>query len=608
MKKIIPLLLLALMLIGCTQPAVPEDTLPTETQEVTPVQTNEGCYVPESQLEEATQGAVKLYQPDIADIQYILPMGENLLVVSGLDATILTKLTGDTLWISAQVKLTRQLNPELTHASASGISYWDAATQEVVFLDSELREHQRLKLSEQLVGNPVVSDNHDVIYYFTPTALRARDLQLGIDRTVKEIAYPHQTVCGLVMDGALIHCAISEDGETYKQLFIDSQTGQTKTQTNLDLNLTTEGSAFYVSAPEGAFISHFYSLDGTAVTELSPADLGSACVFLGNTLVAQNHDNQLEVYDLESGKRTARLTLPEDWMPLGDPVSHHGQIFFLATMGSTTGIAGWNTSASPVEEETVYTQPRSNPPLTQAKAKAKALSQTYGLTILVGQDAAVENRDYILEAETRDAVLLEELGRLEQLLARYPEGFFTTTASGTVRGQFTLCLTRSITGSPMSGRQEIFYGAQFWENEDAYMAIACGTDMETVFHEQLFHIMDNFILSRSKAYYEWEKLNPKGFAYDYDYTLNALRDPEQYLQENDRAFIDTYSMSFPQEDRARVFTYAMMAGNEGYFVSETMQEKLTAICKGIREAYGWKQSGEVFPWEQYLEKPLAKTK
>ena len=149
MKKIIPLLLLVLMLIGCTQPAVPEDTLPTETQEVTPVPTNEGCYVPESQLEEATQGAVKLYQPDIADIQYILPMGENLLVVSGLDATILTKLTGDTLWISAQVKLTRQLNPELTHASASGISYWDAATQEVVFLDSELREHQRLKLSEQ---------------------------------------------------------------------------------------------------------------------------------------------------------------------------------------------------------------------------------------------------------------------------------------------------------------------------------------------------------------------------------------------------------------------------------------------------------------------------
>ena len=89
----------------------------------------------------------------------------------------------------------------------------------------------------------------------------------------------------------------------------------------------------------------------------------------------------------------------------------------------------------------------------------------------------------------------------------------------------------------------------------------CGTDMETVFHEQLFHIMDNFILSRSKAYYEWEKLNPKGFAYDYDYARNATRDGSEYLRSQDRSFVDTESMSFPQEDRARLMEYVMTAEN-----------------------------------------------
>ena len=64
-------------------------------------------------------------------------------------------------------------------------------------------------------------------------------------------------------------------------------------------------------------------------------------------------------------------------------------------------------------------------------------------------------------------------------------------------------------------------------------------------------------------------------------------------------------MSFPKEDRARVMEYAMMEGNEHYFRSEIMQEKLLVLCKAIREAFGWKKSEEVFRWEQYLNEPIA---
>ena len=43
------------------------------------------------------------------------------------------------------------------------------------------------------------------------------------------------------------------------------------------------------------------------------------------------------------------------------------------------------------------------------------------------------------------------------------------------------------------------------------------------------------------------------------------------------------------------------------FQSEIMQNKLTAICRGIRKAFGLEKSPEVFIWEQYLNKPLAKS-
>jgi len=64
-------------------------------------------------------------------------------------------------------------------------------------------------------------------------------------------------------------------------------------------------------------------------------------------------------------------------------------------------------------------------------------------------------------------------------------------------------------------------------------------------------------------------------------------------------------MSFPSEDRARIFYYAMTEGNEELFTSSTLQAKLKTLCEGIREAYGWQKESQVFPWEQYLEQSLA---
>ena len=96
-------------------------------------------------------------------------------------------------------------------------------------------------------------------------------------------------------------------------------------------------------------------------------------------------------------------------------------------------------------------------------------------------------------------------------------------------------------------------------------------------------------------------MNPSGFSYDYDYSLNSVRqDAEAYLSGDDRAFVDQLAMSFPTEDRSRLFAAAMTADNSELFTSEIMQKKLAQMSSGIREAYDWEKSEEVFPWEQYL--------
>ena len=113
--------------------------------------------------------------------------------------------------------------------------------------------------------------------------------------------------------------------------------------------------------------------------------------------------------------------------------------------------------------------------------------------------------------------------------------------------------------------------------------------------------METRLLTDSTALDRWDALNPAGFSYDLDYTANQSRKGDEYLQPATRAFIATYSMSFPKEDRARIMECAMCDGNEDLFRSSTMQAKLRCLSVAIREAYGLKKSTETFRWEQYLK-------
>jgi hypothetical protein len=125
--------------------------------------------------------------------------------------------------------------------------------------------------------------------------------------------------------------------------------------------------------------------------------------------------------------------------------------------------------------------------------------------------------------------------------------------------------------------------------------------MEQSFYHELFHIIDSRVMSKCSLYDTWDTLNPKGFSYDYDYIANQNREDYQLTEGDRRAFIDIYAMSYPKEDRARIFEYAMLAHQEEVFASDIMQSKLSRLCAGIRKGLGISKSTENLPWEQYLQ-------
>ena len=98
----------------------------------------------------------------------------------------------------------------------------------------------------------------------------------------------------------------------------------------------------------------------------------------------------------------------------------------------------------------------------------------------------------------------------------------------------------------------------------------------------------------------WIDLNPEGFDYADSSTHRG-----SYLEGAARAFVDKEAMTSVTKDRSRLFWQAMQPDNQDMFASEIMQAKLNQLCLGIRQAWRWQKESQVFPWEQYLNTPIA---
>jgi hypothetical protein len=207
----------------------------------------------------------------------------------------------------------------------------------------------------------------------------------------------------------------------------------------------------------------------------------------------------------------------------------------------------------------------------------------------------------VLEAEHVPAAYRRDLAVLDKVLASYPGDMLKKIGKKSDNGKLTICLVRSVVESNELGVEAQEEGVFFRSGGNGYVLLTMGDGMERGAYHELFHAIDSYVMTQCNAYDFWSDLNPAGFDYDYSYITNDQRDGAEYLEEENRAFIDTYSMSFPMEDRARVMEYAMMEGNEAYFQSKTMQAKLKLLCQGIRTAFKMEKYEEPLLWEQYLK-------
>lgn len=618
------LVLLCLLLCGCSREAPETETeIPVITAATVPETEPVSMYDSTHPLEEQHQGALKVYPLTMRKVRGIRAMGDNLLVFSGYGSTTLTMLSGEELSIRASITLDFELafdDPSI-QIEPRTLSYFDPSKQETVVLNENLKEVSRIDVVDPLSGSPILSSDRNTLYYCTSNAVQAWNLETGIHRTLKELSYDDQQLSGLHLNDTVLQCRI-QDGDFVRTLFLSAETGQLLSQQEGDVLLITQEQRYYASLPVSTMDMLVFGDAAGSPQVLYPKDFSAESFFLPQNhavitaSILADETTSLNFYDLNTGLHQAELSLDSLQNPKCIAGTQTGFVYILIydPASDCDTIYRWDVPALSVESSTTdtltYTEAYSTKDvldyegLVQCLTYAAELSEKYGIQILVWEDAlAVQPWDYSFEAEYLPRILYQELELLNQRLSYFPEGVLEKTVSHF--SGLKICLVRQITGTAASGSLDAATGVQFLEGTDAYVVIAVGKYSEQALYHELFHVMETHILNKSVAFDQWSDLNPSDFEYAYSYDI-----PQSfsiYAEGEERAFVDTYSMSFPKEDRARIMENAMLPANKALFQSEIMQSKLLKLCEGIRQAYGLRKSQDTFLWEQYLQTSLAYT-
>ena len=599
MKRILIFLLLPLLLAGCSRPPATGTTPSAAPTSPEP----SGLYAPESELEQSTSGAVRCYPLDDNTYSRIFPLGDELLLLSR-DNTRLTLVTGSNLVPSVE----KQIPFHIRHiqTGSKGVAYLDEQSNTLVFLNSTLRETSRMQLPEGSIGTPWLTPEWEALYYCTASGLHRLNMYSGISQLVTEQDSTTQSVTGIYLNGSVVRCEITPPDGAVLTRMISTANGEILWEgTNL-CEINSAGQNWFARMDQGSVQELLFGHDGQ-IRNLWLENTFSGILSLPeqNTVLTYREaswGNRIYSYDLATGLRTAsvRLTGIRNIRCICPEVSGEG-IWFLAqaTGIGTDVICHWDPNSSPIEDSTDYTRQhytRSDPDtqgLQALQTQLQSFKSTHRISIYIGENAAGVPEGLSVETEYLIPAYQRYLPVLEGLLKQFPQDFFAKAAQRTPSGLIHIALVRSL-----EGQVPDLPALHFRKDGDIWIVLALDESLEQNFYHSVSHMIETHLLSSSAVLYGWDELNPDGFSYDNDYKKNLDRDETMYLQGADRSFVDTFSMSFAREDRARILEYACTPGNEDLFRCAILQQKLQMLCTGIREAFHL--DGGTYIWEQYL--------
>ena len=578
------LIALALLLCGCAEQK-PEQTDPTLPPETQPIE----FYVPGSSVENDTNGEVRRYDIDEdcleiynANGRLLILTEDGIRLIEGDNGTVIAALAMDAVHI------------ENLQVLENGFSYYDVQNHSVQYLDAALNKINNEILTDDM-ASPIVSPDGKAIYYCQDNDIRVYEPDRKISRLLKTHTCEKQKLTGIYFDGKILECEVTATAGNTKIVYILTDNGKTVFDGTNVLHMYTHGQRYLMERVDG-IVRHWAVGERDGAVNLLNTDDERMYSALGlNGVVGcstQDDGIMLKFYNVISGQKTTSVFLKDFEEPeiiVADPVNG---VLWLQMDG--TKLLCWDVEEQSSETESVFTKlyTEESPDkagLKKLNDRVSALNSKYGVRIRIWEEAVEVTEGHNLKVEYQTDAIGLMLDELESVFKEFPSRFIYKSISSRVR----ICLVRSIDGEVK--------GTQFWSDKYAFVVLSSGVDVRSEFMKAFGFVVDSHILGNSPVFDYWNGLNPEGFVYG-----SALNGTP--VTGEKRAFVDAESMESATIDRSRVFWQAMEPDNSAMFQSETMQNKLNMLCRGIRDAWRLEDKKDIYPWEQYLTEPIAAKK
>lgn len=242
-------------------------------------------------------------------------------------------------------------------------------------------------------------------------------------------------------------------------------------------------------------------------------------------------------------------------------------------------------------------------------AHRKELEEKYNIFIYLGSEISATDSEYLIKTCSDFQRMDETLNTLDEVLSKYPEGFFEQIKTGTIKSLgiylcngFTKQYNYQIdTAVALAGVDDyeryLFLDVSYW-----------GSMEQNIYHE-ISHwidhqINDQVIYGKNDDFEEnWLKLNPEKVHYEMDYNSTSPFSKYTFDSAKDKDniyFTDTYALTYPTEDRARLFEYLMVYNGTEYMESPHLRAKLHYFFDYIRKAFDTTGWPEETAWEEKL--------
>lgn len=260
--------------------------------------------------------------------------------------------------------------------------------------------------------------------------------------------------------------------------------------------------------------------------------------------------------------------------------------------------------------ELLWQGPALSPELAEVRALADAIEEEFGITVLLSAQCERPARQCDFPIVTTDQVtwmdeqwyIRDALHILRRTLELYPEGFFRQFCWEQSNNGILVLLVEDI----QSDNNAI--GVSYYMSNWYPIAVDITSyDLMTTYCHELWHATENFITDHDYEIFgngAWEGMNPDGFFYSYDTTLDYIYETEWTYFDgwygSDSYFVDSYGRTNAKEDRARLMEYIMACEEEARSMMEApaLYAKAGYLCEAVRKVFdtdGW----ENVWWERF---------